>query len=393
MKRQSIKGATCCLKEVMNIMVDTIKLLIMVHDPLIFDGSRFAPITLEQLVSSGGGRTWLNPSPTYAKMGTYMPRLTMHKRPTKFGPTYQLTVEFSAPKMLFGNNFDELTENDFEPLLEKLQEKLYELLSHRFFKSQLAGAGIGAWHPSKNVVFLDYTSSQTILNTIAKLDVSQVYDLQKTNFRDGHVVHIHCNSMDIAFYDKLADLRKSKISPKRSFEKDSLVQLNLLDSLEAYRPLEVFRYEVRFVGTRAIKHAYPELETWTFEALFRKQLCQDVLLKHWQKLTASVDMLGLDVKKPYELLQNYLTENPDIKLQTAMTAVSGLLISGQQGVTGLRNLIEPRYGKQAWYRLKPLLKNPQANRLTYFLHITEALEQFTPTTMSQFLTNIENTVK
>lgn len=378
----------------MNSMIDTVKLLIPVHNPLIFDGSRFTPITLEQLVNSRGyGKTFLNPSPTYAKMGKYMPRLTMYKRMTKFGVVYQLAAEFSAPKMLFGNNFDELEEKDFDALLTALQASLQELLGHKFFKPQLAHADIAAWHPSKNIVFLDYTSCQTILNTMGKLDVSKTYDLQKTDFRDGHVVHIHANSLDIAFYDKMADLLKAKKSSKRAFENDSTVQLNLLESLSEYRPMEVFRYEVRFVGRASIKRAYPELEQWTFENLYKKRLCQNTLLKHWNKLTSSVDMLALDVKEPYELLQNYLEANDDVTPQAALAAVAGLVIASQVGNVGLRNVLEARYGKQAWYRIKPLLKPPDAHRFTAFVHIDEALQRFTPTHMSDFLSNIENTGK
>lgn len=378
----------------MNTMVDTVKILIDVHNPLNFNGSRFSPISLEQLVNSRGyGKTYLNPSPTYAKMGKYMPRLTMYKRMTKSGVVYQLAVEFSAPKMLYGNNFDELADSDFGELLAKLQEKLQELLGHKFFTQQLAHADVSAWHPSKNIVFIDSISCQTILNTIGRLDVSKTYDLQKTNFRDGHVVHIHTNSLDIAFYDKMADLRKTKISDKRAFEKDGLVQLNLLEGLSEYRPMEVFRYEVRFVGRASIKRAYPDLEQWTLEELFKKKLCQNVLLKHWNKLTEKVDLLALDVKEPYELLQNYIEENQDATPQTALAAVAGLLITSQAGSVGLRNTLEARYGKQAWYRIKPLLKSPQAYRYKAFVRIDEELKRFTPTKMPDYITNIENSVK
>lgn len=379
----------------MNSMIDTVKLLIPVHNPLIFDGSRFTPISLEQLVNSRGyGKTFLNPSPTYAKMGRYMPRLTIFKRVRQFGAvTYELAAEFSAPKMLFGNNFDELEEKDFDALLTAIQATLYELLGHKFFKAQLARADIAAWHPSKNIVFLDYTSCQTILNTMGKLDVSKTYDLQKTDFRDGHVVHIHANSLDIAFYDKMADLLKAKKSGKRAFENDSAAQLNLLESLSEYRPMEVFRYEVRFVGRASIKRAYPELEQWTFENLYKKNLCQGILLKHWNKLTSSVDMLALDVKEPYELLQNYLEANDGITPQAALAAVAGLVITSQVGIVGLRNVLEARYGRQAWYRIKPLLKSPTPYRFTAFVHIDEALRRFTPTRTSDFLSNIENTSK
>jgi len=352
-------------------------------------------MTLEQLVNSRGyGKTFLNPSPTYAKIGRYMPRLTMYKRVKGYGKVeFELAVEFSAPKMLFGNNFDELVESDFEPLLTALQDALQELLGRRFFKPQLAHANVSAWHPSKNIVFLDYTSCQTVLNVMGKLDVSKVYDFQKTDFRDGHVVHIHANSLDIAFYDKMADLLKAKKSSKRALEKDSSIQLNLLEGLSEYRPMDVFRYEVRFVGRASVKRAYSELEQWTFETLFKKKLCQDVLLKHWNKLTANVDMLALDVKEPYELFQNYLEANDDVTPQAALAAVAGLLITSQTGAVGLRNTLEARYGKQAWYRIKPLLKAPNAHRFTAFIHIDEALQRFAPTRMSDFLLNIENTVK
>jgi hypothetical protein len=191
----------------------------------------------------------------------------------------------------------------------------------------------------------------------------------------------------------MADLRKAKLSNKRAFEKDSLLQLNLLEGLEEYRPLEVFRYEVRFVGKASIKRAFPDIENRTFENLFKKQLCQDVLLKHWHKITGSVDMLALDVKQPYELLQNYLAENDDVTPQAAMAAVTGLLIVSQVGASGLRNTLEARYGKQAWYRIKPLLESPNSYRFTYFKHIDEALERFTPTKMTEYLKNIENSSK
>lgn len=380
----------------MKSMVDTVKLSITILDPSLLRKGAFAPLSVEQLVGAVGSnsRTYLNPSPVYAKAGKYMPRLTLHRRPRKgIGIQYVLDVEFSAPKMLFGNNFDELEEKDFDALLTALQAALHELLGYKFFKTQLARANISAWHPSKNIVFLDYTSCQTILNTIGKLNVSKTYDLQKTDFRDGHVVHIHANSLDIAFYDKMADLLKAKRSGKRAFENDSAVQLSLIEKLPEYRPMEVFRYEVRFVVRASIKRAFPELEQWTFESLYKKDLCQRILLKHWNKITDSVDMLALDVREPYELLQNYLEANDGITPQTALAAVAGLTITSQVGVVGLRNLLEARYGKQAWYRIKSLLKSPDPYRFMAFIHIDEALRRFTPTRISDFLSNIESSVK
>lgn len=373
-------------------MVDTVKLLIPIPEPLHLNGSKFVP-TIRELVNQSYGKAVLNPSPNYAKAGIYMPRLTLFKRPSKTGSVYQLAVEFSAPKMLFNNNFDELTEDDFSRLIQALRQKLFELVGFHFFSRQLEAADVGAWHPSKNIIFLDYTACQTVLSTIAKLDVSRTYDLQKTDFRDGHVVHIHCNSLDIAFYDKIADMRKTKLSQKRAIEKDGLIQLNLFEELEKIKPFEVFRYEVRLNGRAAVKRAYPELEAWTFETLFKKQLCQETLIRHWQKLTNSVDMLALDVNQPYELLQNYIEANPDTGPQAALAAVAGLMITNKVGVIGLRNILDARYGKQAWYRIKPIIKNPEPYRFTHFQRIDEILEQFRPTRMSEYQEHIDTTSK
>lgn len=346
-------------------------------------------MTIEQIAASRGmARTYLNPSKVYAKQGKYMPRLTLHRRPKGRFIQWQLAVEFSGPKLLFGNNFDELVEEDFDALLVALQDKLQEMTGHRFFKRQLAKAEIGAWHPSKNIVFLDYTSTQTILNTIGKLDISKVYDFQKTDFRDGHVVHIHTNSLDIAFYDKMADLRKTRISDKRTLKKDNLVQLNLLEKLEETRPLEIFRYEARFNGRRSVKQAFPELADWTFEEMFKKELCKGILIKHWDKVTQSVDLLALDVDKPFELLQNYIEENNETP-QATLAAIGAMNIISQVGTLPLRQTLEKRFGRQAWYRIKPLLKSPKKYRYTAFKRIDEVLAEFNPTKITKYLKDIE----
>lgn len=348
----------------------------------------FSPMTVEELINShGAARTYLNPSPAYAKMGKYMPRLTLFRRPRKnFGIVYQLAIEFSAPKMLFGNNFDELVDEDFDKLITAVQSCLKELVGYTFNREQLSQADVGSWHPSKNIVFLNYTACQTVLSTINKLDVSRLYDFQKDRYRDGgHVLHIHCNSLDIAFYDKIADLKKSKISDKRSIEKDNLMQLSLLVILEDYQPFEVLRYEVRHVGRQSVKRAYPELDNWTFKSLYSSELSQLVLQKHWQKISESIDMLSLDKKQPFELLQNYVEENPDTAPQRALAAVAGLLIANQVGTTDLKSLLTKRFGDQVWYRLKPYLKMPNAYRYSYFVHIDEALERFTPVNIKNII--------
>ncbi|HEX8182620.1 MAG TPA: hypothetical protein VF575_03380 [Candidatus Saccharimonadales bacterium] len=365
-------------------MVDTIKLLLKIDDPMVLSKGAFTPLSVKQLMRAGGmTRTFLNPSSKYAShLGKYMPRLTLHRRAAKtIGVVYQLAVEFSAPKLLYGNNFSEVEEEDFIMILMVLRDRIHELTSYKFTLSELAAADVGSWHPCKNVIFRGYISAQTILGTVPKLDVSRLYDVQRTNFRDGHVVHIHCNSVDVAFYDKLADLRKAAVSDKRAFEDDSAIQLRHLASLEK-SGVTILRQEVRLGGRQAIKRAFSDLDSWTFESLYKAELCQATLLKHWHRLSNSVDMLSLDAARPYELLQNYMLDSPDASAKDALAAIGSLLVCGQEGVLGLRNLIEPQYGSNVWYRIKKLVRNPSAHRFTHFQHVQNTLETFKPLRMS-----------
>src|SRR5690606_36277460 len=69
-----------------------------------------------------------NPTPRELKSGNYKPRLTLTRR-VKRDRQYEITlrVEFSIPKLLFGNNFDELESDDLFDTVIVLQRKLKEM--------------------------------------------------------------------------------------------------------------------------------------------------------------------------------------------------------------------------------------------------------------------------
>ena len=352
----------------------------------------FNPLSIEQLRRSRGGRTYVNPSKNYAKSGRYAPSLTLHKRVLKSGVVYHLVIEFSAPKMLFGNNFDEIEESDLPVLIGKLISVVHELCGCVFSHEDIANAKVIAWHPSKNIVFNDVASCLSVISTVSKLSISRIYDIQSTNFRDGNVFHIHTNSLDIALYDKLADLRKASISAKRSFERSPMPHDSLTDLLLTRQSFEVLRFEVRLSCSRMVKSAYPELSEWTLESLFKKELCKSVLCKHWEKITDSVQMIELDSNKPFYLAQNYMAENPDVKPSTALAAVAGLLIGGHESINSLRSLIEANYGRNTWYRLKPFIRQPEPKRYKHILHVAKTLEEFEKVSIKENLGLFKNSV-
>ncbi len=117
-------------------MIDTIVLTLRKDTFSILDHNRFSPST-EGLYNPSsyyrlGGRANLickqNPTVTELRNGNYKPRLTVTKRMNKYHQfEITLKIEFSIPKLLFGNNFDELEDTDFSLVISKLKQRLADM--------------------------------------------------------------------------------------------------------------------------------------------------------------------------------------------------------------------------------------------------------------------------
>src|SRR5579883_2108972 len=112
-------------------MLDTIALTLNhmefeVMEPDAFDPS--ARGLLQPPYYSLGGRGNFsckqNPTKTELERGIYRPRLTLTKRCANGGYILSLRIEFSAPKLLYHNNFDELQDANFENVLDVLHRKV-----------------------------------------------------------------------------------------------------------------------------------------------------------------------------------------------------------------------------------------------------------------------------
>ena len=68
-----------------------------------------------------------NPTKEDERYGIYKPRLTLIRRWDGTKGIITLKIEFSIPKLLFGNNFDELSDNDFSDTIKRLRERLLDM--------------------------------------------------------------------------------------------------------------------------------------------------------------------------------------------------------------------------------------------------------------------------
>ena len=102
-------------------MLDTTILQIPIDYSAIIDHDRFSPSTINIL---GNRKVFSkhinNPTKEDKEKWGYAPRLTLIKREGKL----YLKVEFSAPKLLFRNNLDEIEEDNFDEVVNRLQKTI-----------------------------------------------------------------------------------------------------------------------------------------------------------------------------------------------------------------------------------------------------------------------------
>jgi len=334
-----------------------------------------------------------NPSSSYKKLGIYQPRLTYTERPRgNYQKVYELAIEFSSPKLLYSNNFTELKDTDFDAVVVKLAEVLRDTYGVWLFPHIIAKARVGKIDYSKNIVFDDRTPVSTITEILRKADISRRYDLQHTNFKNGgHVYHIHFNSLDIAFYDKVADLRQTKVSEKRSYEKSGYTQLSMLDELEKQKTVSVARFEVRINGVAKLRK---ELEAigvdstdLSFRSLFSTEISRKVLLRHWKNIFDELP------KTPYATLdtveqnliafkQTYPYAKPAV---TSMSVMLAMLRKDHDDERYVRNLVEELFGKHTYYRYKRNGRSPPTKtQLKTLLLIEATLTAMTPVSIDDY---------
>ena len=374
-----------CSKEVM--MIDTVKLTMNLSRPLRKSDLDFQLFKEQE---KGVIQGIYNPTAIMKKTGKYYPRLTYTERPARGGKSYQLAIELSVPKLVFNNNFDELTDDDFPTVLKALSDVLREMKSLWLFKFQLENLEVSKIDYSKNIVLDNGMPVSYITGIVRRADISKVYDVEKDTFRNGgHIFHIHTNALDVALYDKVEDLKQSIKSPKRAYESDSLVQQNLIDAFNKNRNISVLRVEVRLNGKKQIRSMLEKIglpsDNLTFARLFSSDISSKIINYHWQRILSKVPKAQLDFQTPDNILVKLLA-NDNVRPMNLLASLGYYsLMASSDDSRNARSLIEKKLGSKAWYRLsKSILPLPEDDNLKVLTKISDVIRRKEPTKMKNY---------
>lgn len=314
------------------------------------------------------------------RLSVYAPKLTFCKRIVRGGFGYTLYIEFSAPKILFGNNFEELVDDDLEALCSKLSE-LLKAGGVNLSIEELKHCAVKTIHYGKNIVLTNGILPDYVIQYLRKANLSLKCREYKAAYSDGGIaIHNATNPRAFCVYDKKKELGNAKQTEKGRFEEDSWCQIPMLDDLHG---VEILRLELRLGTKRAIR---AEFETHqislcesSLEALFKVEIARELLLAQITNMECRIlPILGNELEL-VSFIEQVSALNPRVQSNTiAWAAMLKVLSDNGKSTREIRQLF--RLGDQRWSELMARMGNlsippPKVDNL---VDVKMQLKEFNP---------------
>ena len=366
-------------------MLDTIAINLQRDDYTIHAPERFTPhagALTNPLFGDGGiVKCYYNPTKVEKAQG-YLPRITVFKKPFgDWASAVWMKIEFSAPKLIFGNNFEELNGNeDFDSVIKALLKGLKKMGIETTYDA-LSNAKVNAIHYSKNILLDRDMPCYLLIQTLQKLDISAKLDLNQTDFRNGgQMAKYHASTFEIAIYDKVKDLEQArKYGAGRGAETDYDCQHDLF---AGQKTPEVLRLEVR-LKSRKLKSLMKTLgasREMSLKSLFCASLSRAVLMHYWAEITKGLYLLNIDTGSCEKLIDNIRAHFPKKRPNTILALMGFVQICQQTGIRGAKRLLG--LNNSQFYRLKAdakkLEQDTKSPRFAVLGAVKSQLKEFIP---------------
>lgn len=322
------------------------------HDLFVPDASGLWSVPYLPKNQSWGVKCVQNADMEAKRLDLYLPRLTLCKR----GIEVTLYIEFSAPKLLYKNNFLELQNSDFETILELLLARLRRMgviVSHDALKN----AKVRSCHYSKNILYTDYTTVSEVLSVLAKIPLHRFMDINADRYEDqGRALRYHCKSYSLVLYDKIADLKKPACRAVEKSDRDFNLQYNIFDEIRRQEklPVEVLRFEFRLCDSRAIKKWFKKVgikKNLVFEEMFDSNVSRQVLTYFWNEIDRKLRLVLLEDVTLLHFASMIAKKRPQWSLQKTMAVVALSEVMKVDGGRTMSNILSARFHQTTVKRL------------------------------------------
>ena len=287
--------------------VDTVRITLSGESFKILDFKRFKRTS----------NAWVFNSTSIDKeLGLYLPHLHYTAR-TNFSNTPMLYIEFSLPKIAFGNNLQELTIDDKDLVLQNL----YSALGHIGIKTSinnLLGGTLSRMDVGKNIIVPNTIIALKEMNNMLPRNRKFSEKIKYEN--NGKGIRFKNASFEFVAYDKLSD----PLLPKKyRFDEDFYSQAELLEKCKEQN-IQVLRFEGRFMKREHVKKLYQSygIQNPIFNDVFRPEIAYEVVNQEWNKLIFCYVPAPHPSKTILELATDLLRDNRDVSLRNLLAGLS-----------------------------------------------------------------------
>ncbi len=371
-------------------MIDTVCLLIPLDQCVFLDrGNKEIPNWDMHSKTENYQKFVRNPTKNDKATGMYFPRITLFKR--HYGQYQNVKIEFSAPKLLFDNNLEELADADFNRMVDVLLDRLMRM-GVRIFRHFIVNAKVSTIHYSKNFVLSDGYTASHLISELGKIDLRKSFDFARARFiNDGQSLCAHTSSHELVIYDKIADLNKGK---KRAIDREQTpYQTSLFGELRSKKQLiEILRFEIRLCKRDKINSLFKKFgyeQNLTFRQMFSSFISQKVVGYYWERIINAKNngLFTLPISSK-DLLRELYHAQPDIKPNRALYLVGlATLAKDGNGLRELRTILTGKSNDRTWYRIiadhRELAENISKDRVRDWVYqIDQGIRKYEPITRS-----------
>ncbi|MBP9760517.1 MAG: hypothetical protein KBD24_04125 [Candidatus Pacebacteria bacterium] len=254
-------------------------------------------------------------------------------------------VQFSAPKVLFGQNLDEVSDADFEELVSVLARTLHSM-GLSVSPETLREARVVNCHYSKNILL---PHGITVGQTLRQLECAGVTRrLSKTRveyINDGEGLNYVCDEHSVSLYDKLSEM----------MDAGHTEMVRTIGSSQ-----KVLRFEVRLTTVEQIKFLLKKLnltsptQEITLQTVFSRAISTAVLNHRWDELFMRDEtVVGTEPIAPMQLFEAVLSVLPRRSAIKAIQYVGWDALRRDVGGLGqLNSILKDSFRKGVWYAHK-----------------------------------------
>ena len=389
------------------IMIDTVKIRLDKSWFTIVETARFSSqikaIQNERDIPKPGSPYVATRNATKAEkeLHGYMPQITVRKSLNQ-GLHHYADIQFSVPKIVFGNNFDEVTEEHLDYMSKELDKKL-KLMGLRVHGgyARIRKAAVRSIHYGKNIILEHYTVGE-YLRMLQQCKLSKDKHTGFTHYQNGGTQFRYgTKQKGFTAYDKLKDLEYAQKRGQgyKTYEDDYYCQTSLFDEREP-QSNEVLRFEKRLNGRNNVFYTLKKLgvvkerDELILQDLFSKDIAKKVLLAelefHKQSHLAEMAFTESDeLKRTQELI----ALNPEAQLKDIHAAMHLSKLLERYDYRSVASMYS-KYLRKFSYLMKCYrqIKKPDGSHADILDFIEQQLEEFIQLSIKSITIMIDNDI-